>query len=197
MDVSVKTYRGGHARPFLDAVAELRIEVFREWPYLYEGTPEYEREYLKMYAQCPEAVVVIAFAGQQVVGASTALPMRAAEGEFQQPFRDAGENLSTLFYFGESVLLPDYRGQGLGHRFFDEREAAAAADAKVEVCTFCAVIRPADHPRKPANYRPLDAFWHKRGYRKYPEKIAHLAWKDVGEVQETTKPLTFWRRKIR
>ena len=36
-----------------------------------------------------------------------------------------GIEVARLFYFGESVLLPEYRGQGVGHAFFDHREAQA------------------------------------------------------------------------
>ncbi len=30
----------------IDAIADLRIAVFRDWPYLYEGSREYEARYL-------------------------------------------------------------------------------------------------------------------------------------------------------
>jgi hypothetical protein len=43
------------------------------------------------------------------------------------PFIAAGGNVDHIFYFGESVLLPQFRGMGIGHHFFDEREAAARA----------------------------------------------------------------------
>ena len=43
----------------LDDLARLRIAVFRDWPYLYDGDPAYERDYLRAY-QSPGAVVVAA-----------------------------------------------------------------------------------------------------------------------------------------
>ncbi|MCE4506958.1 GNAT family N-acetyltransferase, partial [Xanthomonas hortorum pv. vitians] len=49
----VETVRGTDVLPHLDAVAQLRIAVFRAWPYLYEGDADYERGYLAAYAASP------------------------------------------------------------------------------------------------------------------------------------------------
>jgi len=57
-------------------------------------------------------------------------------------------------------------------------------------------VRPADHPRRPGDYVPLDGFWKKRGYAPMEGVIAHFAWKDVGEREETEKPLQFWIRAL-
>ncbi|HBC32969.1 MAG TPA: GNAT family N-acetyltransferase, partial [Marinobacter adhaerens] len=53
-----------------------------------------------------------------------------------------------------------------------------------------------DHPLRPADYQPLDSFWHNRGYRKVPELTTTYAWKDVDQAAETAKPMTFWLRRI-
>ena len=43
MSLEIKSFSGADARPFLDDVARLRIAVFRDFPYLYDGDPDYER----------------------------------------------------------------------------------------------------------------------------------------------------------
>ena len=68
---------------------------------------------------------------------------------FQKPFIERGFALGQVFYFGESVLLPAYRGQGLGHRFFDEREDYARRLGRFNTTAFCAVERAEDDPRRP------------------------------------------------
>jgi GNAT superfamily N-acetyltransferase len=181
----------------LDDLSRLRIEVFRDWPYIYEGEMGYERRYLRAYADSPDAVLVAAFDGDKAIGASTAMPMAEALAECVEPFARAGYDLATLFYFGESVLLKPYRGLGLGVRFFQEREAAAKAHPGVEITTFCSVERPADHPMRPPGYVPLDRFWQKRGYARHPELVAHISWRDIGEDAETSKPLVFWMKRHR
>ncbi len=97
--------------------AQLRIAVFSAWPYLYEGDAAYERAYLAADAASPESVFVLARAGETVIGASTGLPLLDDSGAFHAPFRAAGIDPASVFYFGESVLLPAYRGQGIGHAF--------------------------------------------------------------------------------
>ncbi|WP_444464463.1 GNAT family N-acetyltransferase [Rhodobacter capsulatus] len=179
----------------LDDVAALRIAVFRDWPYLYEGSLDYERRYLDSYRSSPGAVVVGAFDGPRLVGAATGTPLEDHAEDFAAPFAPTGLPLDSVFYCAESVLLPAYRGQGLGHAFFDLREAHARALGR-RFSAFCAVIRPEDHPLKPKTYRPLDAFWRNRGYAPMPGVIAHFRWTDVGQTGETEKPLQFWGRPL-
>ncbi|MFV0299706.1 MAG: GNAT family N-acetyltransferase [Paracoccus sp. (in: a-proteobacteria)] len=194
MSVSARVLTGEALAGALEDVARLRIAVFRDWPYLYDGDPDYERDYLRAY-QSPGAVVVVAEDDGRVVGASTGAPMRDHAADFAEAFRDRPEKLDEIFYCAESVLLPGYRGHGLGHAFFDAREAHARA-LGARYCAFCSVIRPADHPDRPADYRPLNGFWEKRGYAPLPGVIARFSWKDRGAGAQSEKPLQFWMRKL-
>jgi len=191
----IESLHGKAIERHLDALAALRIRVFHDWPYLYDGTMDYERHYLRTYIDCPDSLAVIVYDGDMAVGATTSLPLAAAEAEMQAPFRDAGMDLAAIHYFGESVVLKSHRGHGLGVRFFQRREAHARA-LRQYLCTFCAVERPADHPRKPADYLPNDRFWAKRGYARHPELTTTFPWLDIGESQPTSKHMTFWMRDI-
>ncbi len=182
---------GSEILPYIDALAGLRITVFREFPYLYDGSFAYEQKYLKRYTISDKTVVVLALDGDKVVGASTGMPMSDEDPMVRRPFESAGLDTNNYFYFGESVLLQAYRGQGIGVRFFEEREAHALRHGFI-LTTFCAVDRPADHPRKPAGYIPLHAFWRKRGYIEHPELKATFKWQDLDENTESGKQLTFW-----
>ncbi|GAB4259459.1 MAG: GNAT family acetyltransferase [Pararhodobacter sp.] len=193
--MKVQTLSGADLDTRLDDVARLRIAVFRDWPYLYDGDLAYERRYLEPYRDNPRAVVVGAFDGAALVGAATGTPMEDHAAEFAAPFTQTGLALSEIFYCAESVLLAAYRGRGTGHRFFDLREAQARALGRSHVA-FCAVQRPADHPARPATYRPLDPFWRARGYEPLPGVVARFRWKDLGDAVETEKPLQFWIRKL-
>ena len=179
----------------LDDVARLRIAVFRDWPYLYDGDAAYERRYLESYRLSPGAIVVGAFDGETLIGAATGTPMTDHADEFAAAFEGTDLDLSTIFYCAESVLLPAYRGQRLGHAFFDRREAHARALGYTRTA-FCGVQRPADHPLRPAAYRPLDAFWRKRGYAPLPGVVAQFRWKDIDQSGETDHPLQFWLRAL-
>ncbi|HRQ65042.1 MAG TPA: GNAT family N-acetyltransferase [Xanthomonadaceae bacterium] len=187
----IKVLTGAAIHPCLPQVAALRISVFRDFPYLYDGDPGYEANYLAVYARSPDSIFVLALDGERVVGASTGIPLADDSTAFQQPFIERGLPVEAVFYCGESVLLPDYRGLGLGHRFFDEREAHARALGRFRWIAFAAVDRAPDDPRRPPGHRDNDAFWRKRGYLRQPDMTMRLSWKEIGEATESAKSLTF------
>ncbi|MGE3874786.1 MAG: GNAT family N-acetyltransferase [Parvibaculaceae bacterium] len=179
----------------LDAVARLRIEVFRSFPYLYDGSLDYERRYLRKLRQAEGAIIVVARDKGRIIGASTGLPLEAEHDEFKTPFIARGFDIATIFYCAESVLAAPYRGQGLGHAFFDAREAHARGLGRKH-STFCAVVRAPDDPRRPGDYRPLDEFWTKRRYRPLKGVTASYSWTEVGDRAESDHMLQFWMRDL-
>ena len=134
--------------------------------------------------------------GEKIVGASTGVPMTDASDAFKAPFATAGIDPAEVFYFGESVLLPEYRGHGIGVRFFDEREAYARRLGRFRWTAFCAVERSIDHPRRPRDYVPLNDFWTRRGYRHHPELNTTFSWRDLDEENDSAKPMSFWIKEL-
>lgn len=195
MSLDFRVLTGAEVAAALDDLAALRIRVFRDWPYLYDGDPDYERRYLATYRDNPRAILVAAFDGGRVVGASTGTPLEDHAGDFGAAFAGTGHALADIFYCAESVLLRDYRGQGAGHAFFDAREDHARRLGR-RFCTFCAVVRPDDHPLKPVQYRPLDGFWRNRGYEKLEGVVAHFDWKDIDQPVPTVHDLQFWMKPL-
>lgn len=191
-----QTLCGAAIAPRLEEIARLRITVFREFPYLYDGDFDYEARYLQAYVDAPDSLCVLALDGDRVVGASTSLPLVDEDAAFQRPFADRGIPVGEVFYCAESVVLPEYRGRGLGGRFFDAREAHARALGRFRWIAFAAVDRANDDPRRPAGARGNEAFWTRRGYARQPGMTMHLAWKELGETHESDKPLTFWLRSL-
>lgn len=196
MSIEVKSLTGDALVAALPDLARLRMVVFRDWPYLYDGSLDYEREYLAKFAASRGAVCIAAYDAGQVVGASTASPMSETDAEFVEPFERAGYDIAKVFYCGESVLLKSHRGHGLGNAFFDGREAHARQLGGFTWSTFCRVVRPEDHPLKPKDYIPLDGFWKKRGYAPVEGLVATYEWKDVDQAEPTPKQMQFWMRKL-
>ncbi|HEX7814399.1 GNAT family N-acetyltransferase [Dyella sp.] len=196
MSLRVITCVGEAVAPYVDDLARLRIEVFRDYPYLYEGDRAYESTYLRAYAASERSVFVLALDGDNVVGAATGIPL-ADDGEaFQKPFLDGGYDVNAVYYFGESVLQRAYRGRGLGHRFFDEREAHAQRLGGFAMTAFCSVERQAGDPRKPADYRGNDAFWRRRGYQRQQSMFCTLKWTELGDQVQGEHRLRFWLRPL-
>jgi GNAT superfamily N-acetyltransferase len=189
------TLTGAALLPLLPALGRLRIEVFAEWPYLYDGDEAYERDYLAAYAGTPGAAMVVAFAGEEPVGAATCQPMAATHAEVREGFTASGLDPARWCYFGESVLRRAFRGQGAGRAFFAGREAHARA-LGLAGAAFCAVERDPADPRRPPDYRPLDPFWTSLGYLKRPDVACTLAWREPGAAEEIPHRLTFWAKPL-
>lgn len=194
MTIDVAPMTGAGLADVLPALAELRITVFRAFPYLYDGDAAYEADYLAGFAAAAGAVIVVARDGDMIVGAATAAPLATQDQAWQAPLAAAGFDIARTFYFGESVLRGEYRGQGIGHAFFDHREAQARAHGASHAA-FCSVIRAEDHPARPADHRPLDAFWRARGYAPLEGVTAWFDWKTVGGGEEHHE-LQYWTQGL-
>ena len=194
--ISIQAFTGDAILPYINELARLRIKVFRDFPYLYDGDMEYESKYLLTYIKHPDSVVVIACDGKNVIGASTGIPLKYEKPEIKQPFIENMLDPADIFYFGESVLHSNYRGQGFGVRFFHEREAHAQRVGQFKHYAFCAVERPANHPRRPKDYVPLNQFWNNRGYFKQAKLRTTMKWKDIDESSESPKPMVFWLKSV-
>ncbi|MES2218426.1 MAG: GNAT family N-acetyltransferase [Pseudomonadota bacterium] len=193
--LQIQRLKGEAIVPYIMDLAKLRIEIFKSYPYLYVGNLEYEKKYLQTYVSCPESVMVLVTDNNQVVGASTAIPLQFEGEATKKPFIESDMSLDKIFYLGESVLLPAYRGRNIYKHFFQEREAAAKEYGS-EITTFCAVERPADDTRRPVDFKPLDASWTHFGYTKHPELCAYYEWREIGEPTISAKPLIFWIKHL-
>lgn len=193
-NLTITEIEGTALAPWIDALGGLRMRVFREFPYLYEGTLEYERDYLRVYqASSRSRIVLVTDKAGLLVGATTCIPLAEESAEFRKSFINSGYEVGRFLYFGESIVLPEWRGLGLGKEFFIRREEHAHR-LGLDMTTFCAVDRPAQHPLRPAGYRPLDGFWTSRGYQKQAGLKVEFSWKEIGEEEDSPKTLTFWTK---
>ena len=188
--------RGEEIAPLTDELGSLRIAVFREFPYLYEGTLAYERPYLSRYTASERSLIVTMRHEGELVGATSCLPLVDEMEEFRRPFEKAGLPLEDYFYFGESIILAPFRGQGTGGKFFDQREEHVRSFGDYQYTTFCAVERPDNHPSRPEDYQPLDSFWKRHDYSRQENLQCQLSWQEPKSLGETPHQLTFWTKAI-
>ncbi len=193
--IRTEFFTGAAIAEQVSALSAMRIAVFRDWPYLYDGTIESEQGFMAGFAATQGAGIAIAFDGETAVGASTCLPMTEEDDHVKAPLLDAGLDVAKFCYFGESVLLAPYRGQGIGVKFFELREAHARSMPGVEIATFCAVQRPLSHPLRPAGSVPLDNFWRHRGYLP-TDLVCTMAWKQIDSDDRVQSQLRFWQKRL-
>ena len=101
MAAALDVLTGAAIEPALPDIARLRIAVFRDFPYLYDGSLDYEREYLSAFAAAPGAVIVAVRDGGRIVGASTGLPLAAEHAAFRDPVARAA-SMSVRFFTAPS-----------------------------------------------------------------------------------------------
>jgi GNAT superfamily N-acetyltransferase len=186
------------AAEFIPDIARLQLEVFSEFPHLYDNTPEQHTKLLQlMYGLSPNNLVILVFSGDELVGASTGRPVAEmmAGGGLAQRLEERGFDSDDFLYLSESVVRQGFRGRGLGVRFFEERESFARRLGLRNSC-FCSVQRPDDHPLQPAEYRSMDGFFEKRGYRKLDDLTLEFSWKDLDEPKQTPKAMQLWVRSL-
>jgi GNAT superfamily N-acetyltransferase len=193
--MTFQTYIGAEIASVLTELGELRMQVFRDFPYLYEGSLAYEMAYLQTYVSSPKAFLFAVWDGDTMVGATTAIPLHDETEEVRQPFELAAVLVEQVFYFGESILLPPYRGKGIGKRFFAEREQHARSFGTYTDLYFCAVERAKDHPLRPESYQPLDVFWKSQGFLPTP-LYSFFEWKDLDETSVSPKKMNYWCKKM-
>lgn len=189
--LEIQTLKGPLSQKYIKDLARLRITLFRDYPFLYDGSLDYEEKYLQPYTKSEQFLIVLVFDGKKIVGASTAMPLAEESSEVKDPFIMRRLDISKFCYFGESILEMDYRGKGIGRMFFEEREAHAQSLGLTSFC-FCTIVRPENHPKKLPNYYSLEKFWKSLGYRKIEGMVTQFAYKEIGEAKESGKQMQFW-----
>ena len=192
----LETATGAAIAPWLPGLADLRISVFREWPYLYAGHATYEEAYLRVYLESPDSVVAVAWDGDRLVGATSGMPLADEAEAFRAPVAAAGLEVDRVFYLAESVVLPAYRGRGLGAAFFDAREAHARRLGRFEWTAFCAVERDPSDPRRPPGHRGNEGLWARRGYQRRDDLRCRLGWPEAEGGPDVDHALVFRLRPL-
>ncbi len=194
--IEIRKFYSSEIAKYLDEIGNMRIQVFKEWPYLYKGSLEYERKYLKTYSENQQSLCLLVFDRANLVGISTATALENEDDAVKHPLKNLGYSVSEICYFGETCILPEYRGRGLYKSIFFEREQFAKEIQKSFAC-FCAVIRDLNHPLKPKTYLDLAPIWQSYGYKNLQGAVMNFKWQDIDENQESQKSLSIWIKQLK
>lgn len=200
MDIEILSLKSKEILPYREVLFRLRVDVFKEFPYLWEGTIEDERNsvYTKAFLNSEDAIMIVAKDKRtnNVIGLSTGNTFKNELPLLQDIFLQKGINTADYFYFRESMILPEYRQQGIGKLFFQERERLARQHSEIKYLTFFGVERSDNHPRKPINHRFPYQLWSSQGFIKRADISHEFEWKQVGEQEKTKNTIVFWVKKI-
>ena len=195
-DIHIRSFAGGGIKPYIHSIAKLRSEVLRDYPYFEEPDLNYNTQYLKTISSCKEAIAVLIFDNTTLVGVSLGYPLALESPDFQLPFKERNLPISSYYFFGESILLKPYRGRGIGHHFFDAREAHVSHLPAFKQICFCVPLQMESSAGRPSDFVPLHDFWRKRGYVNHPEMQIHVSRKRVEGIHPQESVMTFWIKEI-
>ena len=199
--LTVEVRHGHDVMPLAREFARFRLEEFRHFPYLYEGMEANERAYLEAYAANVNTILVMVRDDRSPAGMFTALPFLAESfpphAEVGRKLAGLGHDPARMFYFGEAILLPGYRGRGLGRRACLMIEAYARLLGYSQGCMMT-VERSAGDPRRPLDYQDQEPLFQALGFRKAGLKTV-LSWPTLQadqsvEMQENT--LVWWLKDL-
>jgi len=191
----LKCFSGAEIEPFIPQIGALRIGMFREFPYLYEGNLESEIAYLQ-HLTSQQAETLLLFKDNAIVGFMNAMPLANAEEAVQKPFIEAGHTLSDYCYVGELMVLPAYRTAQLINTCCAHYEQYARTH-KYTFAIFITIDRPDNHPAKPSGYRPLEPLWRRLGFELIPDMKIESDWQQVDTQKREQNTLSLWRKRIR
>lgn len=189
--MTILELKGAQVLDYLDQLAGLRLGIFREYPYLYQGQLDDERRYLSGYAD--QGQVLLALDTGRVVGAITGMPLAMESEAFVAPFRNAGLVLEQYYYIGELLLQPGHRNLGWGSRLLARLELLVEQQRRYNDFCLATVVRPEDHPLRPARFVSIEQFCRRHGYALINGVTAQVPWREV-DGQVSDKQLNFWRK---
>lgn len=194
-EISERVLTGAAIADVLDDLATLRLDIFRDYPYLYQGRREDELTYLGTYAEVPDACVILAYDGNTIVGAATGMPLVHEDARMLEAFAGTALPLSEVYYVGELLFLPAYRNHGLGRKLLARLERQIRSLGRYRTFTCATVERPDDHPVRPRDYIPITRFLARTGFARLPGVTTHFTWRETDGVNRD-HPMQFWSREL-
>lgn len=188
--IRYKVVKGSEATLYTNDLIKLCNTVYREHPYLYDGTAVEYDEALQLYAKSEHSVLVIAFFGDTPVGMATGIPFSEYDrSHYQLPFITHGYDLKSIFYLGELVILPEYRGIGIGSQLFHFVERYANEAKRYKILALCQI-------EMNNGVIPEGNLWKKMGLQRHPELDMTANWRNIGEEEETEHRQVFWIKDL-
>ena len=187
--------KGQEILPYKEAVADVGLAVFREYPYFFEGTVSEYLDYLLMGANSKHSLFVIAEQDNQVIGVIWGVPVVDYTLDMIHMFSTHGIEPSKLFYLSGLTVLRDYRGRDVGYILYRKFENEVKKQGIYPLLTYCEVIQSSDRA-SPIDYVGLDSYASRIGFVKHPELMCYWSWREVDSLQIKEHPMVFWIKNL-
>lgn len=197
---TIKVLTHKELEPLLPFVAQLRVDIFKNYPYLYDGDIQEEMDDLQKYAQDDNSALAIAYRNDTPIGFLGGSDLTAYSWHFENSvpdmFKNAGLNPQEYYYFTDVIILPEHRGNGLSPQLFKALEKYAQNKGSNGSCFI--TEHHENHPLKPDNHKSLVPLWNGLNYKK-STLITYASWpthQADGTIKQERHPLVFWFKNL-
>lgn len=196
-DLILKVFLGNEARRYSQQMARVYINMFKEFPYLYEGSiVECEKNYLEGYFISNLSRILLLFKNERVVGVSVSLPVdEVKETKIKSTFLKKQLDTSKYFYIGGTVIEEPFRSLELIRTISKYHETHAKNNGYSQL-VFVTVKRNPFHPSQTVNYRTLEPIWQHLGYSLVEGIEVKDKWKQADTHQEEENTLHIWTKAV-
>ena len=200
MGITVEIYIGQDSTDYIDTISKLRVDVFKEYPYLYEGELCYEKNYMLGYTTDKQAMIAIARVDGKLAGVSTGIPLISNSEivvDAKKVFLQEKIEIGDYYYYGEVIVLPEYRGRGLTTKLYAAQNELIKSWGFKHVCILT-VVREIDHPLKPVDYKSPEKMWEHLGFFRN-KLITDYHWPTIQadkSVKDIKNTLEFWTKQL-
>ncbi|MGE0009567.1 MAG: GNAT family N-acetyltransferase [Candidatus Babeliales bacterium] len=181
-------------------VAQCRVDLFKGYPYLYEGTVEEGVHSMSAFMEYPHAALAVAYYNNEpvayITGNSLVAEMERYFKDYLQVFKNYSIDPQDHYYLPDVIVTPAHRGRGLIKHMLEVIEAYACKLGYAYATL--ATESHATHPLKPAEYRELDPLWSKHGFTK-TNLMLSFSWETEqpdGSSKMQDHELSYWLKKL-
>jgi hypothetical protein len=160
-------FHGSECDKFKEFMIDLRVTLYRDYPYLYEADRKEEAEYMHWFLNLPKTFVAIAFCKEKPIAFVAGSDFTDFSEHFKgsiEEFEKAGLVPSNYFYIADDLFEPEHPQQEILSTLVHLMEIRVNEQNNY---MFCWITEEHDsHPLKPENYKSASALWEKLGYQK-------------------------------
>jgi len=201
MSIEIRTLRGTETQSLVNILAEMRVNEFCNFPYLYSGNAKDDADYYcSGYPDEHDSMLIGAYNGNEIVGICSGLPFSSNMNFLKDWISQAqsqGIDASKSYYLGELIVLPAYRKLGIADKILS-RFFNSVIEMNYPNIVLVTAIRPDDHSLRPVDYVDTDNIWLKRGFSKLKVtlSIEYPTHQADGSVKDNMNVLALWQKKL-
>jgi len=185
--VEYQLVQGSDMEQYVNDMIRLRLTVFRESPYFYDGTEGEERAYLEQHLHSEKGLFLIAKTGDHVIGMLSGTPMKDRD-DYAYPYVKNAIPTDSIFCLGELVVEQSDHREQIGLNLYQLFEEHVRSLGSYDTISECVVLHPIAGEGK--------SILMQVGGSKCPNLVYHCFWKEIDQEVSTDHVMEYWSKQL-